>query len=166
MAGNLWHPLDFLRRTVAHLSTAYPYWNRSAGTDHVFFLTTDRSGCWKPWALQHSIIVGYLGFRACEGYFGFEERLRWPRQGPNARNNAYSIKKGAESLGLDCYVPGKDVVVPVDAEVSRMEQAKLPLPGAPFKCLTSYKVSCSRSITTERSSRASRTDHRRCVRDS
>ena len=66
MAGNLWHPLAFLRKTVDHLMHAYPYWNRSAGTDHVFFLTTDRGGCWKPWATQHSIIISYLGFRASE----------------------------------------------------------------------------------------------------
>ena len=35
-----------------YLRGAYPYWNRSSGTDHVFFLTTDRSGCWKPKALE------------------------------------------------------------------------------------------------------------------
>jgi hypothetical protein len=134
MAGNLWHPYEFLRRTVHYLTHAHPYWNRSAGTDHVFFLTTDRGGCWKPWALQHSIIVSYLGFRASEGYFGFEERLKWPRQGPNNRNNAYSTKRGAESLGLDCYVPEKDVVVPVDASIGAVEEAKLPPHGTPFAC--------------------------------
>ena len=63
------------RATQRKLQHEYPFWNRSAGADHVFFLTTDRSGCCKPWALQHSIIIGYLGFRASEGYFGFEERL-------------------------------------------------------------------------------------------
>ena len=134
MAGNLWHPYEFLKQTVHHLSHAYPYWNRSAGTDHVFFLTTDRGGCWKPWALQHSIIITYLGFRASEGYFGFEERLKWPPQGPNDRNNAYSVKRGSEALGLDCYVPNKDVAVPVDAAIGGAEEAKLPLVGTPFEC--------------------------------
>lgn len=113
MAGNLWHPYEFLGKTVELLRHSYPYWNRSAGTDHIFFLTTDRAGCWKPWALQHSLIVTYLGFPAAEAYFGFEERLRWPPRGPQTHNNAYSIRKGAESLGLACYVPEKDVVVPV-----------------------------------------------------
>lgn len=134
MSGNLWHPYEFLKQTVTHLSHAYPYWNRSAGTDHVFFLTTDRAGCWKPWELQNSMIITYLGFRAPEGYFGFEERLKWPRQGPNDRNNAYSCKRGAESLGLDCYVPGKDVVVPVDAAIGAAEEAKLPMYATPFPC--------------------------------
>ena len=134
MAGNLWHPYEFLRKTVHHLQHAYPFWNRSAGTDHIFFLTTDRGGCWKPWALQHSLIISYLGFRASEGYFGFEERLMWPRQGPNNRNNAYSIKRGSEALDLDCYVPGKDVVVPVDANLGSAEEAKLPIHDVPFAC--------------------------------
>jgi len=116
------------------LRHAYPYWNRSAGTDHIFFLTTDRGGCWKPWALQHSMIISYLGFRASEAYFGFEERLEWPRRGPQTRNNAYSTRRGAESLGLDCYVAHKDVVVPVDANIGPKEEAKLPAPGTPFAC--------------------------------
>ena len=63
MAGNLWHPYEFLKQTVTHLSHNYPYWNRTAGTDHIFFLTTDRAGCWKPWAVQNSLIITYLGFR-------------------------------------------------------------------------------------------------------
>ena len=99
--------VEFLRTTVKKLSWEYPFWNRTGGTDHVFFLTTDRGGCWKPWALQDSLIISYLGFRASEGYFGFEERLMWPRQGPNNRNNAYSIRPGSEALDLDCYVEGK-----------------------------------------------------------
>ncbi|KAL1511199.1 hypothetical protein AB1Y20_006014 [Prymnesium parvum] len=136
MAGNLWHPYEFLKETVELLRHNYPYWNRSAGTDHIFFLTTDRGGCWKPWALQHSLIVSYLGFPASEAYFGFEERLRWPRRGPQTRNNAYSVRKGAESLELDCYVPSKDVVVPVDALLGSAEEKKLPPPGKPFVCNT------------------------------
>ena len=136
MAGNLWHPYEFLTQTAHHLQHSYPYWNRSAGRDHVFFLTTDRAGCWKPWALQHSIIVTYLGFPASEGYFGFEERLRWPRRGPNRRNNAYSVRPGSEALELDCYVPTKDVVVPVDAQVGGSEEAKLHRPGAAYTCNT------------------------------
>ena len=134
MAGNLWHPYDFLTKTAHYLAHAHPYWNRTGGTDHVFFLTTDRGGCWRPWALEHSLIISYLGFRASEGYFGFEERLMWPRQPPNSRNNAYSVKKGSEALGLDCYTPDKDVVVPVDAPISPAEVAKLPAAGAPFAC--------------------------------
>jgi hypothetical protein len=73
-------------------------------------------------------------WRVRQAYFGFEERLKWPRQGPNDRNNAYSIKRGSEALGLDCYVEGKDVVVPVDAAIGGTEEAKLPVHGTPFAC--------------------------------
>ena len=91
-------------------------------------------GCWKPFAIQQSIIITYLGFPASEAYFGFEERLRWPRQGPNRRNNAYDVRRGSPATELDCYVPGKDVVVPVDAVISQDELRKLPRPAVPFTC--------------------------------
>ena len=29
MAGNLWHPYEFLTQTANHLKHNYPYWNRS-----------------------------------------------------------------------------------------------------------------------------------------
>ncbi len=136
MAGNLWHPYEFLASVVRHVRTAYPYWNRTNGTDHVFFLTTDRAGCWKPWELEHSIIITYLGFPAPEAYFGFEERLQWPVRGPNRRNNAYDVSRGSVATELACYDPKKDVVVPVDASIGADEEAKLPRPGAPYTCNT------------------------------
>lgn len=136
MAGNLWHPYDFLANTARHLQAEYPYWNRSRGEDHIFFLTTDRAGCWKPFEIQHSIILTYLGFPAAEAYFGFEERLRWGADpaGPQRRNNAYDTRPGSPATELPCYVPGKDVVVPVDSMVRAGEEEKLPAPGAPYVC--------------------------------
>ena len=74
------------------------------------------------------------GFPAPEAYFGFESRLRWPPRGPQRRNNAYDTRRGSPATELDCYVPGKDVVVPVDAIVGRSELPKLPRPGATFAC--------------------------------
>jgi hypothetical protein len=139
MAGNLWHPYDFLASTVHRLQHEYPYWNRSGGRDHVFFLTTDRGSCWKPWALQPAMVVSYLGFPASEAYFGFEERLRWPRQGPNGRNNAYDTRKNSPAMGLDCYRPAQDSVVPVDALIGASEEEKLPKPAAPYACNTARK---------------------------
>ena len=140
MAGNLWHPYKYLAEIKEHLVHAYPYWNRSNGADHVFFLTTDRAGCWKPFAIQNAIVVTYLGFPAAEAYFGFEDRLKWPRQGPNRRNNAYDVRRGSPATELDCYVPGKDVVVPVDAVISPTEEAKLPKPREDFRCRNPTKA--------------------------
>ena len=122
------------------MSVAHPFWNRSGGTDHVFFLTTDRGGCWKPWVLQHSIIISYFGFTAPEAYFGFEERLRWPVRGPNRRNNAYDVRPGSVATELACYDAHKDVVVPVDVALGRREEAKLPRPGDEYACNTRRRV--------------------------
>lgn len=60
----------------------------------------------------------------------------WPRRGPNRHNNAYSIQRGSEALGLDCHVPDKDVVVPVDAVIGPAEERKLKAPGDAFRCNT------------------------------
>jgi len=136
MAGNLWHPYEFLADVTRHLREQYPYWNRTRGEDHVFFLTTDRAGCWKPYEIQHSLIITYLGFPAAEAYFGFEERLLWGANpaGPQRRNNAYDTRVGSVATELPCYVPGKDVVVPVDTLVKPSEEAKLPRPSTPYVC--------------------------------
>ncbi|EOD41429.1 hypothetical protein EMIHUDRAFT_462116 [Emiliania huxleyi CCMP1516] len=131
MAGNLWHPYEFLAQTARHLASEYPFWRRSGGRatspsshadrDHIFFLTTDRAGCWKPFELNQSI-----------ANFGFEERLRWGANpsGPERRNNAYDTREGSVATTLPCY----DVVVPVDTEVKAADQAKSPRPGAPYQC--------------------------------
>ena len=64
MVSNLWHPYKYLEEVRDHLRDSYPYWNRSRGADHVFFLTTDRAGCWKPFAIKESIIITTLGAAA------------------------------------------------------------------------------------------------------
>ena len=38
-AGNLWPPQAYLASVVESLRLRYPFWNRSAGSDHVFFTT-------------------------------------------------------------------------------------------------------------------------------
>ena len=37
-----------MRAAVAHVSHAYPYWNASGGTDHVFFIFGERQTCLVP----------------------------------------------------------------------------------------------------------------------
>ena len=76
MVSNLWHPYKYLEEVKEHLVHAYPYWNRSQGRDHVFFLTTDRAGCWKPFAIKESIIITTLGFPAAEVRVRLRLRVR------------------------------------------------------------------------------------------
>jgi hypothetical protein len=76
-----------------------------------------------------------MGFPAPEAYFGFEWRLRWPPRGPQLSNNAYDTRPGSVATSLNCYTPGKDLVVPVDAQISAEEVLKLPPPGAAgYRC--------------------------------
>ncbi len=37
-----------LERTIAYISSAHPFWNRTQGADHVFFLSLDRGACHLP----------------------------------------------------------------------------------------------------------------------
>lgn len=113
--GNLWEPYTFLGRVVHHLQLAYPWWNRSNGADHVFFTTQDRGGCWVPDVLAQSIVVSYFGFTETEAFFGHERRL------PSAREGRLKSAAARRRFNLSlprCFVPHKDVVVPVDFVLS------------------------------------------------
>eukprot|EP00966_Prymnesium_polylepis_P108934 2521094-Prymnesium_polylepis.1 len=62
MKSSLWEPQRFLDGVVSHLRHHHPYWNRSAGRDHVFFTTQDLGGCWIAPSMRNSIIVSHFGF--------------------------------------------------------------------------------------------------------
>ena len=109
--GNLWEPYTFLERVVRHLQFAYPWWNRSNGADHVFFTTQDRGGCWTPNSMAKSIVISYFGFTEAEAFFGHERRLPTAREG--RLKSAAARRRFNLSLSR-CFVPQKDVVVPVD----------------------------------------------------
>ena len=109
--GNLWEPYTFLERVVRHLQFAYPWWNRSNGADHVFFTTQDRGGCWTPNSMANSIVISYFGFTEAEAFFGHERRLPTAREG--RLKSAAARRRFNLSLSR-CFVPQKDVVVPVD----------------------------------------------------
>ena len=109
--GNLWKPYTFLDRVVRHLRLAHPWWNRSNGADHVFFTTQDRGGCWVPSSMAQSIVDSYFGFTEAEAFFGHERRL------PAARDGRLKSAAARRRFNLSlsrCFVPHKDVVVPVD----------------------------------------------------
>ena len=55
-----------MRRAVAYVRAAYPYWNASNGRDHVFFIFGERQTCLVPSEiLQAAIIVGHWGDVDC-----------------------------------------------------------------------------------------------------
>ena len=113
--GNLWQPQQFLTAVVEHLRHAHPWWNRTGGADHVFFTTQDKGGCWVPPALHASIVVSYFGYTEPMVFFGHEQRWLAAREG--RLRNDWARRRYNLSLPR-CFVPTKDVVVPVDFTVA------------------------------------------------
>ncbi|GAX86293.1 hypothetical protein CEUSTIGMA_g13705.t1 [Chlamydomonas eustigma] len=55
-AGNLGNPLPHLRKVVKYISTTYPFWNRTGGKDHFWWMTGDQGACWMPEDLMRNPI--------------------------------------------------------------------------------------------------------------
>ncbi len=47
LAGNVGalNAYAHMERVVGYISTAWPFWNRTQGQDHMFWLTLDRGAC-------------------------------------------------------------------------------------------------------------------------
>jgi len=119
LGGNLWQPQKFLTAIVQYLRHRHPFWNRTRGADHVFFTTQDKGGCWVPQELSASIVISYFGFTAPMMFFGHEDRLLAARQGRLKYRYAWARRKYNLSQAA-CFNPSKDVVVPVDFRVPRV----------------------------------------------
>jgi hypothetical protein len=62
--GNLQEPQSYLEAVIRSVRSTFPFWNRSAGADHVFFTTQDLGGCFVSPSMHNSIIVSQFGFVA------------------------------------------------------------------------------------------------------
>jgi hypothetical protein len=43
--GNVRDPVPHLKRVVEHISTAFPFWNRTLGKDHFWWMAGDHGAC-------------------------------------------------------------------------------------------------------------------------
>ena len=43
------------------LQHQYPFWNRTAGRDHIWLVSHDEGSCWVPVELRRSIILSHWG---------------------------------------------------------------------------------------------------------
>lgn len=53
--------LDMYRRAYYHISQTYPYWNRTAGRDHIWFFSWDEGACYAPKEIWNSMMVVHWG---------------------------------------------------------------------------------------------------------
>ena len=95
-----------LRLAAHYVRTAFPYWARSGGRDHVFFLPGDEGSCnldgelgARPILMSH---WGLLGSASAMGRSAGRER-----EFDDAEGIASRLRNGQY-----CYSPHKDVVVP------------------------------------------------------
>ena len=97
-------------RLMAHyVRAAFPYWERSGGRDHVFFLTSDGGSCWFDGELgARPILISHWGLLGAHGAMA--------KTVGRARDFADDATVHRwMSRAQYCYSPQKDVVVPADA---------------------------------------------------
>ncbi|KAI5056841.1 hypothetical protein GOP47_0028659 [Adiantum capillus-veneris] len=94
--------LDFYRRAYLHISQSYPYWNRTAGRDHIWFFSWDEGACFAPKEIWNSMMLVHWGNtnikhnHSTTGYFGDNwDHIPISERGSHA-----------------CFDPQKDLVLP------------------------------------------------------
>jgi len=54
--GNVRDPIPHLTRVIQHISWNFPFWNRTGGRDHFFWMSGDKGSCMLPRELQDTAI--------------------------------------------------------------------------------------------------------------
>ena len=94
--SNLGDPNAHLLKVVDFVKSAYPWWNRTDGKDHILWTSEDRGACW----LQHESLFSPIKLTHF-GYFDTTQGGMYPMIISNIHNQQYA-----------CYHPLRDVVVP------------------------------------------------------
>ena len=100
LGGNLWEPQAHLQHVVDALRWRYPYWNRTLGADHVFFMAQDVGGCLIHPIIRNSIIVSHFGF--VEALPFWTAHARWYNAIHNIDNQPLKPPRRLAYLKLKC----------------------------------------------------------------
>ncbi|KAL1512024.1 hypothetical protein AB1Y20_005299 [Prymnesium parvum] len=103
-------------RALEYISSRFPYWNVSGGTDHVWTFGYDEGACFAPAAIQQSVLISHWGntmlkHNRCTTTY---EADRWdPPFDPLSKLPLHSV------VGrMHCYDPKKDIVLPSFRELT------------------------------------------------
>lgn len=108
---------------LQHVRTALPYWNRSAGEDHLFLFAHDEGGCWAPKEIaERATILSHWGRTDSQpdssSRYMADDWTRDHRTDTRAPSGKrWRFPGGSRSMiGVHpCHVQGRDIVVPVFA---------------------------------------------------
>ncbi|KAI8471681.1 MAG: hypothetical protein J3K34DRAFT_506016 [Monoraphidium minutum] len=103
------HAAAMTLELLRHVQSAYPYWSRSQGRDHVWLFSHDEGACWAPAEVyRNSIILTHWGRTGAD----HTSNTAYPFDNYNAEFNDTAsplTKDGWTHLikGHPCYTPGK-----------------------------------------------------------
>ena len=95
----------FYRRAYEYIRHAYPFWNRSAGADHLWTFPHDEGACLAPIEIERSVLVSHWGRTMLHpnNHTSTSTGQGWHVPGYFGR------MVGAHR----CFTPGKDVLLPI-----------------------------------------------------
>ena len=106
VSSNFFCPKGQIELVASHLRAHSPYWQRSSGRDHVFFVTGDKGACGLPPAVgARAIFITHFGLLG--------PYSAMPRASATTRNLHSSKAVVSEMDSAQwCHAPHKDIVAP------------------------------------------------------
>ena len=106
VASNFFCNRGQMELIVQHLAQHSPYWRRSGGRDHFFFLAGDKGACGLPLEIARRPI-----FLTHFGLLGPHTSMPKAQATRRSFNNASQLVREVQT-GAWCHAPHKDIVVP------------------------------------------------------